>query len=385
MKVDVVGAGIAGLAVAAGLQCAGATVTVRERQPDATQNGSGLSLFTNGIAALEALGLADVVRAAAGSSPMQPSGLRRPDGRWLSRLGPRAVAGLRVIERQRLHQVLHEALRPGTVHFAEQVDPPDHLSSVSSDADLLVAADGIRSAHRAGWSHDPGTRYAGYFAFRAITREPVSLDALGETWGAGRRFGMAPLADGRVYWFATVNAERDRPPTTELAHVRELFGQWHDPIPAILNATSADAITVLPIDELARCASPLWRNNVVLIGDSAHAMTPNLGQGANLALEDAATLTALLATYATDPQPSADDIHRALQSYQRQRAPRLRAIAKRSRRLGSVGQWSNRVGVKARDGVLAALPDAVISTSTVKVHRWTPLDSSPITSVFGSK
>lgn len=184
-------------AVAAGLQRAGATVTVRERQPDATQNGSGLSLFRNGLAALEALGLADAVRAAAGRSPEYASGLRLPSGRWMSRFSGQAISDLRIIERQRLHDVLHSQLRPGTVHFSSPVSNDERSSSTGGghgDADLVVAADGIRSSLRAGWPDDPGARYAGYFAFRAITAEPVPLDASGGDLGCGppvRRWAAA--------------------------------------------------------------------------------------------------------------------------------------------------------------------------------------------------
>lgn len=371
MRVEVVGGGIAGLAVATALQRKGAEVRVRERQSDATQSGSGLSLFGNGFAALRTLGLEDAVRAAAGP-PAHPSGLRLPQGRWISRFSEQAIAELRIIERQRLHDVLHGALRPGTVHFAEPVDEAAGASTVAAEADLVVAADGIRSTLRTGWTKNPGTRYAGYFAFRAITTAPVPLGASGETWGAGRRFGVAPLADGRVYWFATFNGPRDNPPSTEPAHLRELFGGWHDPIPAVLGATAAEAISVLPIDELAGCPAPLWRDKVVLVGDAAHAMTPDLGQGANLALEDAAVLTDLLAPYAARAKPAPESIRRALGSYDRHRSARVRAIWRRSRRVGGIGQWANPVAVRIRDGVFAALPDGPANAASVKLQGWTP-------------
>lgn len=374
MKVTVVGGGIAGLAVAAGLQRAGASVMVRERQRDATQNGSGLSLFGNGFAALRALGLAGGVLAAAGPSPGEASGLRLPNGRWLSRFSPEAVADLRIVERQRLHDVLHGALRPGTVRFGSSVTA-EEAGAARDEADLVVAADGIRSALRAGWPDDPGPRYASYVAFRAITAEAVPLEASGETWGAGRRFGIAPLCGGRVYWFATLNAPRDQPPPLAPAELERWFGGWHDPIPALLRATSHEAISMLPIEELAGIPSRLWRDNVVLVGDAAHAMTPNLGQGANLALEDAATLVGLLAPYAGDPHPSGDAIQQALDAYQQRRAARVRALWRRSRNVGRLGQWSNPVAVRLRDGLLSVLPDGPANAASVAVQSWRPDDT----------
>lgn len=375
MKVDVVGGGIGGLAVAAGLQRAGATVTVREREPDATQNGSGLSLFGNGFEALEALGLADAVRAAAGSSSAYPSGLRLPDGRWVSRFSEQATAGLRIIERQRLHDVLHSALHPGTVRFSSPVSAGEGSSSshgMHSDADLVIAADGIRSSVRARWPGNPGPRYAGYFAFRGITAEPVPLQAAGETWGRGRRFGIAPLADGRVYWFATLNGRRDEPPRVDMPSLQHLFGDWHRPIGAILAATPAEAITLLPIDELSSCPPSLRQGNVVLLGDAAHAMTPNLGQGANLALEDAATLSMLLAPFAEQAHAAEDQLQRALADYEHRRLARVNAIWRRSRRIGAVGQWEHPVAVRVRDAVLAWSPDGPANKASVALQAWTP-------------
>src|SRR4029450_11548849 len=66
---------------------------------------------------------------------------------------------------------------------------------------LVVAADGIRSRTRASWPGDPGVRYSGYASWRGVTSVPVRLDGAGESLGRGERFGLAPLADGRVYWF----------------------------------------------------------------------------------------------------------------------------------------------------------------------------------------
>src|SRR4051812_13562766 len=106
MRVAVIGAGIGGLAVAAGLQRAGAGVVVYERAPEIRAVGAGLSLFGNGFAALDALGLGDQVRALGGSGPTLRAGQRQPNGRWLSHTPPQAVTQLAVVHRADLHSVL---------------------------------------------------------------------------------------------------------------------------------------------------------------------------------------------------------------------------------------------------------------------------------------
>lgn len=175
-----------------------------------------------------------------------------------------------------------------------------------------------------------------------------------------------------MYWFATVNGSRDNPPPVDRAALERLFGGWHQPIAAILGATPLKAISLLPIDELSRCPASLWRGNVVLVGDAAHAMTPNLGQGANLALEDAATLVGLLAPYAAQAHPPQDQIPRALEAYQQRRSARVRAIWRRSRQIGTLGQWEHPAAVRIRDAVFSRLPDGPVNASSVTLQSWTP-------------
>ncbi len=225
LRVVVVGAGIGGLAAAAGLQRAGAEVTVLEQAARLTQVGSGLSLFGNGFTALDSLELGDTVRMIAGSQARDlRGGQRTPSGRWLSTISPQAVRQLRVVHRADLHQVLLDALRPDTVRTGTPVTAVVPGGEVRADgdadagrrgltfaADLVVAADGLRSRVRASWQ-GPGTRYAGYTAWRGVTAVPVDLHGeAGETWGRGLRFGLVPLRDGRVYWFAVISLPEGAP------------------------------------------------------------------------------------------------------------------------------------------------------------------------------
>ncbi len=393
MRVGIVGAGIGGLATAVGLHRAGVDVTVFERQGRPTVGGSGLSLFGNGLAALRGLGLAHAAReigAVAGGLGVEvPAGQRRPDGRWLAQVPRTVKETVAVVHRADLHRILLDALPPGTVHTgraAQRVSPDgrtiefDGVTETSGSThtfDVVVAADGIRSRIRSQWADDPGVRYAGYLAWRGVTGRPVDVaSGTGETVGRGLRFGIAPLADGRVYWFAVVTRPTDAPAPDGPDLIRGLFGGWHAPIAELIDATPAGDIHGLPIEELAGQLSRFRLGRCALLGDAAHAMTPNLGQGGNQALEDAVTLASLLAA-AGDPDVALDE-------YDRLRRPRTQRIARQSGLIGRVLQAGGPVTSRLRDTVLRLTPSRATARGALAVQRWQPPVIPTIAAVPGS-
>ncbi|MEU4812689.1 FAD-dependent monooxygenase [Nocardia fluminea] len=358
----VVGGGIGGLAAALALAGKGWSVQVLERAPEVAEVGSGISLWSNALRALDALGVGDTVRAQ-GSAEVS-AGIRDDRGRWLSRTD---VATLRerfgapvVIHRARLLDILRAPLPEGVVRTGISVrevttDGTVAHSSGTSSADLVVGADGIHSVARRAVCGEVAPRYAGYTAWRAIVDIDEPLTEFGETWGRGARFGMAPLADGRVYCFAVYDAPENAPGS--LADVRDRFGDWHQPISALLAA--ADPDTVLHNDIYDLPALPTFTaGRIALLGDAAHAMTPNLGQGGCQALEDAVVLARL----ADEPD--------GLARYDRERRPRTRMIVDRSARVGTIAQLSARPLVALRNTALRLTPTSAQLRSMAKVLDW---------------
>lgn len=360
MKAVVVGGGIAGLAVASGLQRTGWAVEVFERSPDQQPGRAGLSLFGNGFQALAELGLGDAVRAiCADAPPFTKSGLRRPDGKYLVTFSPEASRHLRAVDRTQLHTVLLNSLEPDTVRWGRRVNALDEITG----ADLVIGADGIRSRIRASLPWDRPTRRSGYGVWRALTSHPVPIGNGGETWGAAERFGLVPLEDGRVYWFGVVESTQNETGVAALEEIRARFGSWHEPIAELIDATDPEAVHYTDSEELDGPLASYVHGNTVLIGDAAHAMSPNLGQGANQALEDAATLCELLRT---GPQ----DLTAALREYDRLRRPRTQSVARESHSIGIPARWRHPLLVRLREAGMTLAPDRVLSRRTIRLQQW---------------
>ncbi|WP_182357210.1 FAD-dependent monooxygenase [Tomitella gaofuii] len=370
MRIGIIGAGIGGLVAAAGLQADGHDVVVFERSGTPGAVGAGLTLFANAFAALDAIGLGDTVRAVSGDAlGRMRSGQRRPSGRWLVSVSPGSGPAVRSLHRAELHSALLAPLAEGTVRAGRTARAaPGGAPVVTVDGseesfDLVIAADGVRSTARTAWGLDCGVRYAGYTAWRGVTASRGHLaDEAGETWGAGARFGIVPLPDDRVYWFAVLTAEEGTDFGDEPALLRARFGGWHAPIPALLDATPRSALLRHDIHDLAALPPRFVAGRGVLLGDAAHAMTPDLGQGAGQAIEDAVTLVLLLR--------SAGALDAALDEYDRLRRRRARALWRGSRLAGSVTQASHPAVVAARDVLMRAMPAGVAVRASARVARW---------------
>ncbi|WP_026328153.1 FAD-dependent oxidoreductase [Streptomyces sulphureus] len=326
----VVGAGVAGVATALGLRRAGWKVTVLERRREAERYGAAFGIHPTAQAALERLGAGEHFHA--GAVPYRGARIRRPDGTVLAslpleRIERKAGRPELLVSRPRLLDALFEALdRAGDVALEFGRTASD-VRALRERHDLVVGADGIGSAvRRECFGERSRQRRVGTVAWIGIAdfESPVH----GETWGAGRFFGLTPIEPGRTNWYATASG------VTAPEELRELFAGWHDPIPRILSRTDPDTWLRYEMRHLHPAlpsfvaAGDRTRGGVALVGDAAHAMTPNLGQGACTALLDA---EALARACATADVPAA--LPTALRAYDRERRRAAQRVAFGSRTL----------------------------------------------------
>ncbi|ONM49602.1 FAD-dependent monooxygenase [Nocardia donostiensis] len=362
----VIGGGIGGLAAALALYRRGWGVEVLERAPEFAEVGAGLALQPNALSALEHLGLGDAVRDRGLTDP--PVGIRTASGRWLIRNDlpelRRRYGQWIMLPRTELLDLLRaalpsEVLRPSIEVTEVSADGTVVHSGGISQADLVVGADGLRSVTRRSlWPDEPGPRYAGFGTWRLIVA-PRAVDGSVETWGRRARFGYAPLPDGRVYCYIMVDAAQgDR---GSLAELRRSLTDWHAPIPALL--ADADETTALYHDtfELPELRTYV-SGRVALLGDAAHAMTPNLGQGAGQALEDAVVLAGAVED-ATVPA--------GLEVYDRVRRPRTQMVVRRSRRIGAMARGFTPLFAPVRDAAMNLAPRSVMARSLAPIVGWT--------------
>lgn len=357
----IVGGGVGGLTVAVALRRVGVEAVVFERAGELREIGVGISIWANAVKALEELGLAEAVRAAGreeiGGEVRTAGGttLSRIPARMLEERFGRNVVLTRPDLQRALSAALEEAggsVRTGTecVGFRQEGSGVVTLFADGREerGDLLVGADGLNSTVRRQLFGDERPRYAGFTAWRGLADLGRDVEGF-EAWGRGSIFGLVGLGRGRFYWYGTKNAPegQEDPQAGRKTEVLDRFGRWHEPVPAVVRATPEAEI--LRNDVYDREPLKRWgEGRVTLLGDAAHPMTPNLGQGACQAIEDAAELAGCLR--------EGGSLARALRLYEGRRKGRTAEVARRSRLLGRVVQLENPLLCAARNAAARAMP-----------------------------
>ena len=363
--VVIVGAGPGGLVAAIALHRAGLPVRLLERAPEVRAAGAGLMLQINAMRMLASLDLAGPVAAA--GEELVGATVATARGKVLSaasmveaqdRHGAPGVA----VHRAALSRVLADALPEGILSCSAEVVGLEQdeggvdvrcVDGSRTRGRAVIGADGIHSRVRQAIIGDRPLRYAGYTCWRGVApvSRPLGAGMMSERWGRGQRFGIVPICAEQTYWFATENAPPDgahgADPRAELLARFSYFGA---PVTDLLEATPGNEILrndIVDLDPLDR-----WvHGRVALLGDAAHAMTPNMGQGACQAVEDAVVLAACVA--------GAASVADGLQTYESRRMTRARSFVDRSWTLGRVAQWQNGLACGLRNFLVRLTPASV--------------------------
>jgi 2-polyprenyl-6-methoxyphenol hydroxylase-like FAD-dependent oxidoreductase len=365
MRVIIIGGGIGGLAAAVALRQVGIEALVLERSEVIGEVGAGLSLWSNALKELREIGVENSVLAAA--SIIERNSVRAPSGRLIAvnefvELSRAAGASCVCVHRATLQRILRGQLPPNVVQTGKRCvgfnDSAVMLENGESlEADVVVGADGISSVIRAGLHGEAPPRYSGCTCWRGILRREGVLPERSAilSAGGGKQFGVWPCGTGQFYWFLTRNA----PPGTVMSkhEITDLCRGWASPIPDIIEATPKTAI--IQNDIVDRLPLRWWgRGFTTLLGDAAHATTPNLGQGACMALEDAVTFASCLSK--VRPTES------ALREYERLRIPRTASVIRDSWRAGRLLQLDQPTLESLRDWFMGTTLGEYLGMRTFK-------------------
>lgn len=374
LRVVVAGAAIGGASSALLLARAGAQVTVLEREREARAVGAGIALAENGLAVLQSIGLgAELARIGTALH-----GVRVVDAQQRPLFAPAGGAAERppqmlMTRRSDLYAALTAALanepRIEVLHGmeVESVSDDGNVSARSRDAplgdaartlraDLVIGADGVHSRVRDSGHFATRVRRSGISYMRGLA--PAGLAQGVEAWTSAGLFGSFPVPDGS-YWYASLAtpalrralAERDLPA------LRATWTAAYAPAGALLR--SVEDIDQLLVNEVISVRCRRFHDGCrVLVGDAAHAMAPNLGQGANSALVDAAVLRQELSRASTLPE--------ALAAYDARRRPKVDQVARIAARLGRLAELTHPILRTLRDRVLMPLAARADSTAMTR-------------------
>jgi len=276
------------------------------------------------------------------------------------------------IHRANLHQLLISKINPKTIYTNKKVISVDQNNDSiklqfqdgsTHETEFLIAADGIHSSIRKKILPDVQLRFAGYTCWRAvIDNSKLNLNESCEIWGLGKRFGIVPLANNKIYWFACVNSTQNNSNMAKykISDIKKKFVEFNGSVQTILDETKNedllwnDIIDIKPINHFAY-------NNILLIGDAAHATTPNMGQGACQAIEDAVIIS--------DEIIKNRKLKEAFINFENRRLKKTHFVTNTSWNIGKIAQIENKLLAYLRNLVFHLTPQKINEKQLEKIYK----------------
>ncbi|PCE66345.1 FAD-dependent monooxygenase [Sediminicola luteus] len=372
MEYAIIGGGICGLSTALALEQIGVDYQLFERAPELTVVGAGIWLAPNALQALDYFGVLEQLKQ--NGNPIHRVSLCTADLKVLLVIPQTEIEdtfgeATLAIHRARLQQVLYQALPPEKVHLGKAFAKYEVLGSeavrvhfedgTSIETKYLLGADGLRSRVRQQLFPKSIIRNAQQCCWRGMAEEDLEeeFEHWGlELWGDRIRFGFSKTGPKEVYWFAvaTTDFEGDKGRKQKLL---EGFSTFHPRVSRLIEATPEHKTLRNDISDLKPIRQ--WhQGHICLLGDAAHATTPNMGQGGAQAIEDAYHLAQTMGQFPTGP---------SFEAFQRNRQPKVNTIVKRSWTTGKMAHW--KYGQDLRNQLLKAMPTKLMAKRMETMYR----------------
>jgi 2-polyprenyl-6-methoxyphenol hydroxylase-like FAD-dependent oxidoreductase len=343
----IIGGGIAGLTAAIAMEQTGMDFTVYEAAPELKPYGAGIWMAPNAMQVFDKIGVKDAVIAAGielQKVDITDEKLNLIHALNLQKIKTTFGSSIVAVHRAKLQQVLYSFVNPDKVILNKSLvsleEKKDkvllHFADDSSiEADFVIGADGIHSQVRQQIFPRETLRYAGQTCWRGLVTHNLPdawKNSTLELWGNRLRFGMAEMANQQIYWFAVKSApENEKDENSDIKkYLLEEFAHFQGPVRELIEATPDFMIRRTDLHDLPSLKN--WhRSNICLIGDAAHAATPNLGQGGAQAVEDAYELVQSLQKEKENQQ--------AFKAFQKKRYGKVKRIIFGSYWIGRIAHW----------------------------------------------
>jgi len=356
--INIIGAGIGGLTTALTLKQKGLNVQLFESSAEIKPVGAGIIIANNAMQVFQKLGIQDKIEKVGNKiSYMKITDTQLKEisvvdlTEYEKKYGVHNIA----IHRGELQKILVDEIGYDNINLSKRLSKIEKHElfkltfedNTTIESKLVIGADGLKSVVRNQLFEENTLRNAHQICWRGICETDLPIkyhNELNEAWGKGKRFGFVKVSDKKVYWYALTNSKNTNPDNVNLA---ELFKEFHSDILQIIKATNKDQIIISDIIDLKPIEK--WQSqNVCLIGDAAHATTPNLGQGACQAIEDAYIIGKLL--------DSGLSIENTFEDYEKIRRKKAHTIVNTSWTIGKMAHIENSFGVWMRNTIMKSLP-----------------------------
>lgn len=379
MKILIAGGGIGGLTTALACQHAQLDYEVYEAAPEIKEIGAGIWVPPNAMQVMKKLNLADSIIDS--GTTLNSISVGGPRGEcWYSirseKVIPKFGFSTVAIHRARLQRILYNAIDSGKIFTGKRLKRFENTGNKvtaffkdgsHASGDCLIGADGLKSMTRRHLLGDMPLRYSGQTCWRGVIKFQLADELKGnmiELWGKspGQRFAYSNISDDEVYYYATLATPAGG--NDDLSSIRSFLHQRYDSfgeiVSKIIDQISPETVVRTDLFDLKPINN--WtHHNVALLGDAAHATTPNLGQGAAQAIEDAYVLAKSL-------KENPNDIPSALHTYQQRRVSRTHHIVNTSWKLGQLTNIRNPVGIWLRNWMLRSTPEFISQKQVERVY-----------------
>lgn len=365
-SISIIGAGIGGLTLGNVLKQLQYDFTIYESAPEIKPVGAGIMMAVNAMQVFDRLGLKEKIEKAGNTIHrivITDESLKTISQTEIKELEAQYNSCNVAIHRAELQKILAENLNPESIqlnHSLQKIQKEENYildfnNGNRIESTVIFGADGIKSPIRNQILKTGTIRSSGQKCWRGLVNfdlpEKHHQEAF-EMWGKGKRFGFVKISDKKVYWYACVNEKSFE----KHLKIAEIFKDFDALVLKIIEATSLENIICNIISDLAPI--PRWyTENLCLIGDAAHATTPNMGQGACQAIEDAYIIGKLL--------ENNKDFNTVFEEFQRIRRKKVDYIVNTSRTIGKISQWEK--GNSIRNFLMGLIPESMNQKMARKV------------------